>query len=141
MSVAQNLGQGLLLTVVGMALVFVTLIIVMVAIWVLDRLFRPTPLAAPATAIGGRGTIAATGAKVSGSAPAAKAVTSDKVAPGSGASGSGEAAAIAVAILVERGRRKVSTQAVDLPCSVVNVVRIDPGHGTWRGDGRLRAME
>ena len=117
----QNMGTGFVITVVGMGLVFLTLIIVMLAIWLLDRIFRPSPEAegSATTALG---------------PPIVSELARDWAS---------EAAAIAVAILTERRRSEpVSvTMAEAVPTHVVTVMRIDPGHGTWRGYGRLKAME
>ena len=119
----QNFQTGLVITVVGMALVFLTLIIVMVAIWLLDRIFRPSPEVSMSTS----------------------AAAGPPAPSGGGPSWANEAAAIAVAIVSERRRSQSSPARAgltgDLSGDVVAVIRIDPGHGTWRGYGRLQAME
>ena len=119
----ENLRAGLLVTALGMALVFLALIIVMVAILVLDRAFRP-------------------GAEDEqrGRAPLAASATSPLTAGATGGDPSDEAAAIAVAIALQRRRDAGAPCHDDIVGEVVTVTTIDSGHGIWRGYGRMRAM-
>jgi len=118
-----NLQTGLLVTALGMALVFLALIIVMVVILVLDRVFRP-------------------GAEDEERerAPLAASAASPLTAGATGGDPIGEAAAIAVAIALQRRRDAGSLYHDDIVVEVVTVTTIDPGHGIWRGYGRMRAM-
>ncbi|MBM3190604.1 MAG: hypothetical protein FJZ90_18045 [Chloroflexi bacterium] len=129
MTVMENLQLGLQVTGVGMALVFLTLIIVMIAIWLLDRLFRPKAEMQPAMA-----PVIAPAAAVPAMPGGPRAVKMDD-----------EVAAIAVAIALQRARdalqRKTPAYDQELPPEKVTVVTIDPGPGTWRGHGRVKAMQ
>jgi len=140
-SVLENFRIGLQVTGLGMAMVFLTLIIVAVLIWSLDRLFRF------------RGK---TGVSEKKAAPAVvKEVT---VAESTLAD---QAAAVAVALaLAQRGRRVRVVSAVpqgvgmvmpwermpdeineQVTGEIVTVLSIDPGPGTWKAHGRVRATE
>ena len=119
MTVIQNVRTALLITVMGMGLVFLTLIVVMFAIWLLDRVFRPSPDEAQSNAGASDGLAVADQARALAN----------------------EAAAIAVAILTERRRSAPVLAIGELAGDVVTVLRIDSGHGIWRSQGRLQAME
>ena len=121
MTVMENFGLGLRVTGLGMALVFLTLLVVMAAIWLLDRAFRPR----------------------TGQDQGTPALPTSPSAPVEDLAGA--AAAIAVAIALQRAQSAVRSTAPeyqeDLPSTVVTVATIDPGPGTWRGYGRLKAMQ
>lgn len=123
MTVMEDLQTGLLVTALGMALVFLALIAVMVVIVVLDRVFRP-------------------GAEDEERerAPLAASATSPLTAGGTGGDPSDEAAAIAVAMALQRRGDAGSPYHDHIVAEVVTVTTIDPGHGIWRGYGRMRAM-
>ena len=130
----ETFQQGLLITVVGMALVFLTLLVVMLVIRLLDRVFRPAPAKA---------------AEERAPAPSAKPVLQAAVADMSD-----EIAAIAVAIALGQAGA-VRRAPIALPPvvdifdsydrnavgEVVNVVNIQPGSGSWRSYGRVKAMQ
>jgi len=126
MSIFETFVLGLEVTGMGMGLVFLTLIIVMACIWLLDKAF-PAKEAAdePAT---------------EQEAPAPSAAVADQ---------SGEAVAIATAILLERQKQSVTladASGIDVENDdeilgeVVTVVTMDPGQGTWKGYGRMQAL-
>ena len=135
----NDFSIGLQVTALGMGLVFLTLIMVMLAIIALDRVFRPRAHAAEETAPAAM----TAGARPVGAAPAA-----DSIA---------EVAAISVAIaaaMAERAGTSFSSPRArsanplfamhegedDLPGEVVLVATVDQGSGVWARAGRLRAM-
>lgn len=126
MTVMENFNQGLLITGLGMGLVFLTLIIVMLLIKLLDLAFRPKEEAVSAAAAIGKKAMLPDAAK---SALKAALDMSD------------EAAAIAVAIALGRGRQGPVLYDEDIPGEVVMVNTIAAGPGTWSGQGRLRGMQ
>jgi len=118
----QNFQQGLVVTGVGMGLVFLTLLVVMALIWALDRVFKAQPeKLAPAVA------------PVAVAAPAAPAPVDE---------GADMAAAIAVVIALQG---IVGVQAEpeyeDIDGETVTVTSIDPGLGTWKAYGRAQAVK
>ncbi len=130
----NDFSIGLQVTALGMGLVFLTLIIVMLAIMALDRLFRPKPrlaeevVAAPVTA-----------------GSQAEADSLDEVAA------IGVAVAAAMAARAEGApapRRARSANPLfampegedDLPGEVVLVMTVDNGSGVWASAGRLKAI-
>lgn len=130
----ETLQQGLLVTVVGMALVFATLLVVMLAIQLLDRAFRP-----------GASKSATATAPTLPSKPSAESAPPDMGA---------EAAAVAVAISLARSRIGRWMALAPPPIEniyefydenavgqVVNVISIQPGPGSWKSYGRVKAME
>ncbi len=142
----NTLDQALLLTGVGMGLVFLALALVMAVIAVLERIFRP---AAKADA----GTTAELIPAMAVAAPAAAA------APAAGEAAAiavaldqrkrNEVAAIAAAILMQRQKqsggkspfqRYADLEGVDIQGEVVTVTDIDAGAGTWKGYGRVNAI-
>lgn len=136
-----NFQMGLQVTVIGMALVFVALIIVMLAIRLLDRLFRPetekAAIATVRTTTGMTATVAV--APSTAQATAAQPVAEDLA---------DEATAIALAIVLEQQKQRQTRQVVpQLPeddheavGETVTVTTFDPGPGVWSGQGRLSAM-
>ena len=130
MTVMENFGLGLRVTGLGMLLVFFALFVVMAAIWLLDRAFRPR----------GERESSATAPAVT---PVASVLPSSPIVPKKDLAG--VAAAIGVAIALQRAPAPVRTESPeheqDLPSSVVTVATIDPGPGTWRGYGRVKAMQ
>lgn len=122
MSVGETFNLGLLVTGMGMGLVFLTLIIVMVCIWALDKAFKPKPELESAEA-------ATVGATVP--AVVAEADLSDEVA------------AIVTAIELERQKQASAPLSYDyddeILGQVVTVVTMDPGQSTWKGYGRIQA--
>ena len=129
----ETFQQGLLITVVGMALVFLTLLVVMLVIRLLDRVFRPVPARTAKEPV------------PAPPKPALQAAVADM---------SDEVAAIAVAIALGQASA-VRRAPVALPPvvdifdtydrnavgEVVNVINIQPGSGSWRSYGRVKAMQ
>ena len=124
-------------TLIGMGLVFATLLICALIITVLSRAFKPKPEAEEE--------------EEEAAAPMAAAVEEPSVA----SSDSDEAAAIAVALALA-SRAPVSAMAYrpaplasrmpaveisddQIVGEVVTVVNIDPGAATWSGYGRVKA--
>jgi Na+-transporting methylmalonyl-CoA/oxaloacetate decarboxylase gamma subunit len=140
----KNFGDGLIVTGLGMGLVFLTLIIVMYSIKLLDWVFKPRVLAPGAVVQVPPAAMVAPEAPPS-SAPEAEAALAD------------EAAAIAVALALAKARLRPAVQmawAAPRPASafdidyeneilgeVVTVTSIDPGPGTWKAQGRLKALQ
>ncbi|NLG51885.1 MAG: OadG family protein [Chloroflexi bacterium] len=137
-----NFQMGLQVTAIGMALVFIALIIVMLAIRLLDRLFRPesekAAVASVRTTTGMTATVAV--------APSAAQATAAQ--PGAG-NLADEATAIALAIVLEQRKQMQARKPVQQPAEdddyevvgeVITVTTIDPGSGVWSGQGRLNAM-
>ena len=125
MSVAENLRTGLLLTGMGMGLVFLTLILVMLCAMILNRMFKPKvqgdkPGQHPSSTFG------RTRPEIV-DAPAAPAENARR-----------EAVAIGVAIALERKARR---EQQDLPFETIIVATIDPGPGTWKSQGRILALQ
>lgn len=126
----NDIVLGLQVTGIGMALVFLTLIIVMFAIWLLSWVFRPRNAEAPAEA------------KAEGPGLTPADTTSD---------GAAMAAAIAVAI-AHRQRRAGTTRAPkpavsyayegdEIVGEVVYIAQIDTDSGAWQSQGRLNAVQ
>ena len=130
----QTFEQGLALTGMGMGLVFLTLIIVMVSIWLLDRAFKPK----------------AEGTETASDAPMGVAATSVALPAASLASSlNDEAAAIAVAIALQQQQRRgtnarapyVSTPyEEEIIGEVVTVAALDASPSVWKSYGRLKAL-
>jgi Na+-transporting methylmalonyl-CoA/oxaloacetate decarboxylase gamma subunit len=136
--------QGLQVTAVGMVLVFMSLVIVAVLIWALDKIFRP-PAAAPEAP---RARPAPVSAGPVAAAPKAASGLAD------------QAAALAVALVLgqQRGQALYAPVATygrvpmpwerpviedDVPSQgeIVTVIAVEPGPGNWKSQGRLGAME
>lgn len=147
----SDFGIGLQVTALGMGLVFLTLIIVMLAIMALDRIFRPKAEATGATQV-----VAA--APALGAALPVTAAVSATGGPAS-AEALDEATAIAVAIAAAVADRAGARPAfvprparatnplfampdgeADIPGEVVLVATVDGGSGVWTRAGRLAAM-
>ena len=141
MSVMENFRAGLVVTGLGMGLVFLTLVIVMYLIKLLGWAFKPRQADAVAAT-----TLQA--AAAGPSAPPATDVASD--------ASTDEIAAIAVAIALAKGKAPPATVARSIPRpvsvfgiayedeisgDVVTVTSIDTGPGTWKGHGRLKALQ
>ena len=121
-TVMENFRLGLQVTGMGMGLVFLTLVIIMYGIKLLDRAFRP---------------------KIEDEQPQQQVA---ELARSSSADRSDEAAAVAVAILLARGLgRPVAAKLVaydqELLGNVVTVASIDSGPGVWKAQGRVQAMQ
>jgi hypothetical protein len=152
----SDFAIGLQVTALGMGLVFLTLVIVMLIIMVLDRLFRPkagiteatvaAPVAGMALPVEAPSLCSGQAAATVSAAPAA-----------TEADALDEAAAIGVAIAAAVARRASiapkppltrssnplfapSAGDGDLPGEVVLVATIDGGSGIWARVGRLQAM-
>jgi sodium pump decarboxylase gamma subunit len=135
MGTANAFEQGLQVTLWGMGLVFLTLIIVALVIWLLDKLFRPRP---DSDAGGADGPETGMPAQV-GPALVKAADISDQVA------------AIAAAIAIERGKAKPVRRpgprqpflAVggeeNVVGEVVTVAQVDAGSGMWKNAARLKS--
>lgn len=121
----DNFALGLRVTGLGMGLVFATLIVIMLAIYLLERIFRGEP---------------AEGGAEPGAAPVLDAA---RVTEASTSVAADEAAAIAVAVALERKHEEQAEvyDDEDVVGEVVMVTSIDPGTGAWRGYGRLKAMQ
>ena len=116
--VLENFRRGLEVTALGMALVFLTLMVIMLAIYLLDRIFgdKAGERAIPLADAGATGGTVATAAD--------------------------EAAAIAVAIALQKEQEQQEGDYYEeIVGEVVMVASIEPGTGAWRGHGRLRAMQ
>ena len=120
----DNFALGLKVTGLGMGLVFLSLLLIMLVIWLLDRLFRGQS----------DQEVSKEGAVVVGDAAGAIGETP--------AAAADEAAAVAVAIALQRQQEEESEGVLDEEVigEVVMVTSIDPGSGAWRNYGRLRAM-
>ena len=123
MSVSETFVDGIYVTLWGMGLVFLTLIVIMAIIWLLDRVFKPaveqvTP-GAPVVAV---------------AAPSATAQEPTENL-------SDEVAAVAVAIALQKQRNSARPDDTDVVAEVVTVTTIDAGPGIWRGYGRLKALQ
>lgn len=127
---AENFRLSLQVTALGMALVILTLLIIAAIIMLLGRIFRSKPETVETSAT-----------------PADEPETASAVptlAPAT-TSLNDEAAAIALAITLQRGRRKSPSmmpravyEETEVIGEVVNVVSIEPGAGVWAGTGRLQ---
>jgi sodium pump decarboxylase gamma subunit len=130
---AENFQLSLQVTVLGMGLVILTLLIVAAIIMVLGRIFKPKPEPDSEE-------------KKSDSLieePEAASPTSSPAV--ASPNYSDEAAAIALAIILQRGRRnaprvmpKVAYEETEVIGEIVNVVSIEPGTGIWAGTNRLQ---
>jgi len=115
----ENFVLGLRLSGIGMGLVFLTLIVVMVLIMLLERAFRVKPAKGAGTAL-----------------------TTARPTEAAVAEGADEAAAIVVAIVLEREREgQIHFSEEEIVGEVVMVTSIDSGAGAWRSYGRLKAMQ
>lgn len=130
--------QGVQVTVIGMILVFLTLLIAAVVIMVLDRVFRPKAKEAKETA--------------PAILPIAQAVSVAPTATVPQDDLKAKAAAIAVAIALQVRQKKGlplpfqrlakgEESLQDIPGEPVTVLTIDPGSATWSGYGRVKAMQ
>ncbi len=126
MTVMENFNQGLLITGLGMGLVFLTLLVVMALIFSLDRLFRPCE--------------EETQEEVS------RVTAVEEMAPDLRGAGqevtvdlADEAAAIAVALALQEARKGAEDEKV-LSAEVIMVNDIAVDSGAWRGQARLTAM-
>lgn len=145
----SDFGIGLQVTALGMGLVFLTLVIVMLVIMVLDRLFRPK--------VGGTG--ATVTAPAAGTALPVEAAVTTSAAPAvtQEADALAEVVAISVAIAATVARRASAGLKTpfarsanplfvspddhsNIPGEVVLVATIDGGSGIWARAGRLQAM-
>lgn len=131
-----DFGLGVQVTLWGMGLVFLTLILVAIIIWALDRIFRPKPNG------GGE-------EEEDEAAPAVEAAVAEPTVQA--VSRSNEAAAIAVALALEMqrtARQPVAKAAQpffvpktdeEIVGEVVTVITADPGPAVWKSYGRLRS--
>lgn len=160
----QNFEQGLVITGLGMGLVFLTLVVVMYSIKALDWIFRVKPEAAGAGDEDAAPTMLA-------AARVAEVGVETVAAPAEADDAASQAAAIAVAIaLAQRasvpvmaataasgaapygavayGPRPMPIWMKPLPAGadepqgeVVMLVDIDPGPGTWKAQGRQDGLQ
>lgn len=126
MTVTDAFNQGLLITGLGMGLIFLTLLVVMALIFSLDRLFRPS--------------------KEERREEVRKVTAVEGMAPDFRGAGQDlavdlvdEAAAIAVAIALQEARQTDAQK--DLPAEVIMVNDIAVDSGAWRGRGRFTAVQ
>ena len=124
MSVAENFRTGLLITGMGMGLVFLTLVLVMLCAMVLDKVFRPKAQDGPA----GQQPLASVDGSPS-DVMDAQATSAERARR--------EAVAIGVAIALEQEAR----QDQDLPSEIVTVANLDRGPGIWKSQGRIRSLQ
>ena len=112
---------GLQITGWGMGLVFLTLLMVMLAIALLNWFFKDKGAA-----------------QYEKSSQPAEAIASK--ARANGTTSSDEAAAVALAIVLARRRSGgVAHDGRERKAETVNVLTIDPGPGVWSGYGRVKA--
>lgn len=144
----SDFGIGLQVTALGMGLVFLTLVIVMLAIMLLDRVFRPKAGAAEDVVVA-----PALGAALPVT-PAASAVDTREADDLDEATAIGVAIAAAVAararvrpLVVPTPTRSANPLFAtsddadgDIPGEVVLVATVDGGSGVWARTGRLKAM-
>ena len=117
--VLENFRRGLEVTALGMGLVFLTLMVIMLAIYLLDRIFRDKSADQAAPLVDAAG-------------------ATEETVPTS----ADEAAAIAVAIALQKEQEQQGRDRdEEVVGEVVIVASIEPGTGAWRGHGRLRAMQ
>ena len=128
MTVIENFNQGLLITGLGMGLVFSTLLVVMALIFSLDRLFRPSEEEKRK----GSAAITAVAEMAPDILGAGQELTADLA---------NEAAAIAVALALQEAHQASARDEEELPAKVIMVNDIAAGSGAWRGQGRLAAMQ
>ncbi len=149
--------QALQISAIGMVLVFMSLIIVALLIWGLDRLFRPSGQEAKPTAPQPRPSAAIV--ETSGGDPVT-ATSSARL--GRSVAREAEAAALAVAIVRARNAERptgaqaapVAVRRAPMPwerpipvgaeipeAETVTVMTVHPGPTNWKSQGRLKAME
>jgi sodium pump decarboxylase gamma subunit len=153
--VATNFQLGVQVTIIGMALVFLTLIIVMFAIILLDRLFRPkaeaeeeapslsaqaaperAPLAVPAADDSDE--VAAIGLALAAALSSGHALSSGTAMASGAASGATRATPSPAMVFPWDKSRPTDASPNG---EVVTVVNIDSGSAVWRSKGRLKATE
>ncbi len=136
---SETFLQGVQVTIIGMILVFLTLLIGALVIMFLDRLFRPkaerAEEKAPAPVL-----------------PAISPAPMPQVTVTAEDDLKAKAAAIAVAIALQARQKKGlqlpfqrlakgAEPMEEIAGEVVTVLTIDPGPATWRGYGRVKAMQ
>jgi len=143
-SVMDTFMDGLVITGVGMGLVFLTLIIVMWCIILLDKLFKVKEEPVEETVAVAEKSVAA--AVTATAKPEADTMADD------------EAAAIAVAIAATLAAQQPVTRITspmvyaspfatepdydpDIEGEVMTVSFVDAGPGTWKNHGRLKALQ
>ncbi|MGC9359458.1 MAG: OadG family protein [Anaerolineae bacterium] len=127
----NDVALGLQVTGIGMALVFLTLIIVMFAIWLLSWAFRPK-----------------SGAMVQPAKP------EEPGLPAKGPASDGAAMAAAIAVAIARGKQQQAStirrpspsisytyDGDEVVGEVVYIAQIDADSGAWRSQARLKAMQ
>lgn len=127
MTVAETFYQGLLITGLGMALIFLTLLVIMALIFSLDRLFKPSEKEKREEASSVTAVEEMAPDLSAGQAPAVDLAT--------------EAAAIAVAIALQEARQTGTQDEDELYAETIMVNDIALDSGAWRGQGRLTAMQ
>ena len=151
--IAETFQDGLLITGIGMGLVFLTLIIVMYVIKLLDWAFKPKQETRAAEAVA-----APVVAPVAAAAPAADnnnvalaAAAGVALALQQARERSVAVAATAVAAMSQvvyrspAGSPKPWDEGIDyednVDGEVVTVIDIESGPGTWKGAGRVQALQ
>lgn len=128
----NNFVLGLEVTGLGMGLVFLTLIVIMLAIQLLGRIFRPKPEEDEEQA-------SAANLLAQNALEPAAPLAAESAAAGDEASAM--AAAIAVAIALERAKaRPMPVFDDDVVGEVVTVAAVQTSTGVWGSYGRLQAM-
>ena len=130
----EAFGLGLQITGIGMGLVFLTLILIMLAIMLLDRAFRPKA-AKEAAAVAP----AAAPVLTTGPVPAAPDM-SDEVAAMAVAIVNARATAARVASPVDVAQEDMDTYD-EIVGEVITVIRAEPGPSNFAREGRLGALE
>lgn len=142
----DTFAQGVEVTAIGMALVFLSLVLVAVLIWALDKIFRPR--AAEEAAIAEE------------AAPVAVEKPQGAVAPRKDLEAYAAAVAVAIALQQRAAVRATGSAPrtmVRMPMpwerplsyeddemlegEIITVIDVDPGSGNWKAKGRLEAMK
>ncbi|MBC7254614.1 MAG: OadG family protein [Chloroflexi bacterium] len=129
-----DFGLGVQVTLWGMGLVFLTLILVAIIIWALDRIFRPKPTAEEEKD--------EDGAVATVEAPEA-------VVPQVSLANEATAIAVVLALEMQRTVKQPAAKAAqpffvpksdeEIVGEVVTVITADPGPAVWKSYGRLRS--
>lgn len=145
----DTFAQGLEITAVGMVLVFLSLVIVAVLIWSLDRIFRP-PQAAVATAApvpAGTRVVpavaepAAAGVERLENEAAAIAVALARLQQGVASRRSGLDLPVRARVLMPWERALESPQEGEREADTVTILAVSSRSANWRRKGRLEVMD
>ena len=134
----EAFGLGLQITGIGMGLVFLTLILIMLAIMLLDRAFRPK-VAEKAGPTAAAAAVAAAPVTAAGPVPASSDM-SDEVAAMAVAIVNARTTATRVASPVDVAQEDMDTYD-EIVGEVITVIRAEPGPSNFAREGRLGALE